>query len=117
MKKTQLSFELCSQHLSDWQKLGRNYTTIYKSDTEITFHWLDLDTAWTGVAITVGAKNVAVEFPPSGRYKNITCYDLNFLPVQPFRNPERIKVWEEFLRVMQTPVSIEDLDQVYDYDA
>jgi hypothetical protein len=97
-------------------KLGRNYTTI-RGDTEITFHWLELDTAWSGAAITFGARNVAVEFPPSGRYKNITRYGLNSLPVQPFRNPERIKVWEEFLNAMQMPVSIENLDEVYNYDA
>jgi hypothetical protein len=36
--------------------------------------------------------------------------------VQPFRNPERVKVWQEFLNAMQMPVSIENLHEVYDYD-
>jgi hypothetical protein len=44
--------------------------------------------------------HVRVEFPSTGRYSDIHTYPLDTVPVQPFRNVEKIKAWEEFIDAM-----------------
>jgi hypothetical protein len=40
------------------------------------------------------------QFLPSGRYRNDYLYPLDAVPIQPFRNPERMKAWDDFINVM-----------------
>jgi hypothetical protein len=114
MKKEtiQLTYELCVQQMERWQALGRNYTAAKKWSSQkggpksVVFHLLDLDTVDTGIRITVPVYSewLMVEFPPfGGRYSNRCSYPSDAVPVQPFRNEERIKAWKEFIDAMQTP--------------
>jgi hypothetical protein len=120
MKQTQLSYDICSHHARNWQALGSGYTTIRRDDGKpcIAFVWFDWPTQSTGATIVVNgvAQRIVVEFPPKGRYTNCSSYDLNFVPVWPFKNCERVKVWSEFFKAMQMPTSIERLDEIYNYD-
>ena len=50
-----------------------------------------------------GYSELYVEFPPFGRYSNDYSYPMDAVPVQPFRNEERVKAWKEFIDAMQTP--------------
>ena len=110
MKETvQLTYELCVRHLERWQALGRNYTAVKKGGSVghpayIIFHLLDLDTVFTGIRIRVveGYSKLYVEFPPfGGRYSNDYSYPMDAIPVQPFRNEERVKAWREYIDAMQ----------------
>jgi hypothetical protein len=60
-----------------------------------------------GIRITVSEEGstIEVEFPCSGKYSNVCHYSyrMDAVPVQPFKNEERVKAWEEFIDVMQTP--------------
>ena len=90
-----------------WQALGRNYTAVKKEKSQtVVFHLLDLDTVDTGIRITVPVYSewLTVEFPPfSGRYPAPRhSYPLDAVPVQSFRNEERVKAWKEFIDAMQT---------------
>jgi hypothetical protein len=67
---------------------------------------LDMATVDTGirVRVTEGYRELEVEFPPfGGRYSNDYTYPMDAVPVQPFRNEERVKAWAEFIDAMQTP--------------
>jgi hypothetical protein len=117
MKETvELTYELCVQLKERWQALGRNYTAVQKADDQnggpgsvpahIVFHLLDMNTVDTGIRVTVkeGCAVLTVEFPPfRGRYSNKHAYRMNAVPVQPFRDEERVKVWEEFIDAVRTP--------------
>jgi hypothetical protein len=99
MKETvQLTYELCVQHMERWHALGRNYTAIKKEKSQtVVFHLLDLDTVETGILVTVTkglSEWLMVEFPPfSGRYPAPRhSYPLDAVPVQPFRNEEKVSV-------------------------
>jgi hypothetical protein len=119
MKKetVQLTYELCVQHMERWQALGRNYTAVKKGGpvghpAYIIFHLLNLDTVFTGIRIRVmeGCSELGVEFPPFGGrwYSNDYSYPMDAVPVQPFRNEERVKAWEEFIDAMRTPPPIKN---------
>ena len=117
MKKeiVQLSYERCVQHMERWQALGRGYTAVQKAKkdgqsyctpTHVVFHLLDMDTVDTGmrVIVTEGYSELVVEFPPfRGRYFNRHAYLMDAVPMQPFRNEERVKAWKEFIDAVRTP--------------
>jgi hypothetical protein len=121
-----LCYEQCAQQMECWQALGRNYTAVQKVEYRepgghpayVIFHLLDLDTVKMGIRIRVteGHSELHVEFPPSGRYTNNHCYPMDAVPVQPFRNPERVKAWEEFIDAMQTPPPMERMHETYEYN-
>jgi len=65
-----------------------------------------MDTVDTGmrVIVTEGYSELVVEFPPfRGRYFNRHAYLMDAVPVQPFRNEERVKAWKEFIDAVRTP--------------
>lgn len=107
----QLTYQQCVEHVKDWEALGRNYTAIHKELNSIPelgvrrcviFHLLDLDTIDMGIRIIATENNQALEvsFLPSGRYRNDYSYNMDAIPRQPFRNPERIRAWGDFISVM-----------------
>lgn len=112
-KTIQLTYQHCVQHTSNWEALGRNYTAVQKEGVEgkpvgkpahVIFHLLDLDTVDMGIRITAieNAPNLHVSFLPSGRYSNDYSYRMDAIPRQPFRNPERIRAWDDFISAMLT---------------
>ena len=102
--------------MESWQALGRNYTAVQKAEYQkggpgaypahVVFHLLNLDTVDTGIRVRV-TKNypkLRAELPPfGGRYSNYHSYLMNAVPVQLFRNEERVKAWKEFINAMETP--------------
>jgi hypothetical protein len=113
-----LSLESLSFDISDktgmerWQALGRNYTAVQKVQKDrpeqVILHLLDLDTMYLGIRISVTKKdNLRVEFPSFGKYSDVHTYSMDAVPVQPFRNEEKIKAWEEFIDAM----SIEEMHE------
>ena len=135
MKKEtiQLTYEICVQQVERWQALGRNYTAVQKPGylgpegyggrrehhpACVIFHLLDLVNVVTGIRIKVreDRSELYVEFPSSGRYTNDYSYPMDAVPVQPFKNEERVKAWEEFIDAMQTPPPMERMHEVYDYN-
>jgi hypothetical protein len=108
----QLSYQQCAQHATDWEALGRNYTAVHKELNRIPalslrrcviFHLLDLDSIDMGIRIEVTENypDFEVSFLPSGRYSNDYSYKMDAVPRQPFRNPERIRAWADFISVMR----------------
>ena len=55
-----------------------------------------------GIQITVmeNRPELNVSFLPSGRYANDYSYRMDAIPRQPFRNPERIRAWGDFITAM-----------------
>jgi hypothetical protein len=100
------------------EALGRKYTAVLSQSGQITFHLLDLNTVETGMRITVTTKGkLRVEFPSVGRWPDKSVYPLDAVPVQsPFRNPKRVKAWEEFIDAMQTPPPMERMHEAYEYN-
>jgi hypothetical protein len=115
-KTVQLTYELCVQHMERWHALGRNYTAVQRPEYQkggpawypehVVFHQLDMDTVHTGIRVIVreGYPILRVGFPPfEGRFSKTHNYPMDAVPVQPFKNEERVKVWKEFIDAMQTP--------------
>jgi hypothetical protein len=107
-----LDYQTCVSRAEAWQALGRNYTAVVKDKSRllsqaIIFHLLDLNTVDTGIRISVyeGGSEISVEFMPTGRYTNDYLYPLDAVPIQPFRNPERMKAWDDFIDVM-VPIGV-----------
>ena len=112
-KTIQLTYQQCAEHAKNWEALGRNYTAVHKEEVppgkgqpglgqQYIFHLLDLDTVETGIQITVieNRLKLYVSFLPSGRYANDYSYSMDAVPRQPFRNPERIRAWADFISAM-----------------
>jgi hypothetical protein len=105
----QLTYQHCAQHANNWEALGRNYTAVQREGFEgkpgyVIFHLLDLDTVDMGIRIMVTENDpdLNVFFLPSGGYSNNYTYKMDDVPVQPFRNPERISAWRDFISAMLT---------------
>jgi hypothetical protein len=101
----QLKYQQCAQHADNWEALGRNYTAVQTERAgmrHVIFHLLDLNTVNTGISVGVSEKGreLVVTFPPSGGYSNVYHYRMGAIPRQPFRNPERIRAWDDFVLAM-----------------